>query len=53
MIRAEWFLKDTMNTTSELSKLIKKYLKRDTMLPKLKEKILLGNPGFIVTFPVW
>ena len=51
MIRVERLLRDTMDTTSELSKLIKKSPKRDTMLSKIKEELSLGNPGFRVLCP--
>ena len=51
MIRAERLLRDTRDTTSELSKLKKKSPKRDAMPFKLKEEISLGNPGFRVLSP--
>ena len=51
MIRAEWLLRDTMDTTSEPSKLKKDPPNRDAMLFKLKEELSLGNPGFRVLFP--
>ena len=41
MIRAEGLLRDTIDTTSELSKLIKNFHKRDAMLSKRKEELSL------------
>ena len=40
MIRAEQLLRDSRDTTSELSKLIKKSPKRDTIFSKLKKNFL-------------
>ena len=51
MIRAERFLRDTMDTTSELSKLIKKSTKREAVLSKLKEELSLRNYEFRVLCP--
>lgn len=51
LIRAEWFLRDTMDTTSDLSKLMRKSPKQDAMLFKLKEELSFENPGFRVTCP--
>ena len=53
MIRTDWLLRDTMNTTSELSKLIKKSPKWNAMLSKLNAELSLGNPGFRVLCPTW
>lgn len=51
MIKAESLFRNTMDTTSELSKLIKKSPKRDTMLSKIKEELSLEYHGFRVLCP--
>ena len=51
MIRAERLLRNTMDTASKLSKLIKKSLKRNAMLSEMKEEFSFGNPGFRVLCP--
>ena len=48
MIRAERLLRDTMATTGELFKLIKRSPKRDAILSNLKEELSMENPGFRV-----
>ena len=42
---------DALDTTSEVSKLVKYSPKRDTMLEKLKEKLAPDSPGFRVLCP--
>ena len=42
---------DTLDTTSEISKLLKYSPKRDTMFVKLKEELAPGTPGFRTLCP--
>ena len=44
-------LQDTLETTSEISKLLKYSPKRDTMFVKLKEELAPGTPGFRTLCP--
>ena len=44
-------MQDALNTTSEVSKLVKYTPKRDTMLKKLKEKLAPDSAGFRVLCP--
>ena len=51
MVKNVRFLKDSMDTTYEISNLIKKSPKRDAMLQKIRKDISLEYPGFIVLCP--
>lgn len=51
MIKAEPLLRDTMDITSELSKLIKKSPKRESMLSSIRDQLSLEYPGFRVLCP--
>ena len=46
MVKYVRFLKDSMDTTYEVSNLIKKYPKRDAMLQKIRKDTSLEYPGF-------
>ena len=51
MVKNVRFLKDSMDTTYEISNLNKKSPKRDTMLQKIQKDISLEYPGFRVLCP--
>ena len=51
MVKKLRFLKDSMETTYEISNLIKKCSKRDVMLQEIQNGILLEYPGFRVLCP--
>ena len=51
MIKEDRLLKNAMDTTSELSKLIKKSPKREGMLQKIRDDLSLECPGFKVLCP--
>ena len=51
MIKEDRLLKNTMDTTSELSKFIKKSPKREGMLQKIRDDLSLECPGFRVLCP--
>ena len=51
MVKNVWFLKDSMGATYEISSLIKKHLKKDAMLQKIRKDISLEYPGFRVLCP--
>ena len=51
MVRNVRFSKDSMDTTYEISNLIKKSPQRDAMLPKVQKGISLEYPGFRVLCP--
>ena len=46
-----WDLRDALDTTSEISKLLKYSLKRDRMFEKLKAELAPETPGFRVLSP--
>ena len=50
MIKEDRLLKSTMNTTSELLKLIKKLPKREGMLQKISNDFSLESSGFRVLY---
>ena len=50
-VREIKLLQDTLDTTSEISKLLKYSPKRDTMFVKLKEELAPGTPGFRTLCP--
>ena len=51
MLKNARFLKDNMDTTYDISNLIKKYSKRDTMLQKIRKDLSSEYPGFRVLCP--
>ena len=51
MVKNIRFLKDSMETTYEISNLIKKCSKRDAMLQEIQNDTLLECPGFRVHCP--
>ena len=51
MVKNIQFLTDNMETTYEISNLIKKSSKRDAMLQEIQNDILLEYPGFRVLCP--
>ena len=51
MVKNTRFLKDSVETTYEISNLIKKCSKRDAMLQEIQNDILLEYPGFRVHCP--
>ena len=51
MVKNARFLKDSMDTTYDISNLIKKSPKRDAMLQKIRKDISLEYPGFRVLCP--
>ena len=51
MVKNARFLKDSMDTTYDISNLIKKSPKRDAMLQKIRKDISLEYPGFKVFCP--
>ena len=51
MIKEDRLLKNAMDTTSELSNLIKKSPKREGMLQKIRDDLSLECPGFRVLCP--
>ena len=52
MVRAVRNLRDALDTTSEISKLLKFSPKRDRMFEKLKAKLAPETPGFRVLCPI-
>ena len=51
MVKNARFLKDSMDTTYDISNLIKKSPKRDAMLQKIRKDISLEYPGFRIVCP--
>ena len=51
MVKNARFLKDSMDTTYDISNLIKKSPKGDAMLLKIRKDISLEYPGFKVLYP--
>ena len=51
MVKNVWFLKDSMDTTYEISNLIKKSRKRDAMLQKIRKDMSLEYPRFRALCP--
>ena len=51
MVREVRNLRDTLDTTSEISKLLKYLPKRDRMFEKLKAELAPETPGFRVIYP--
>ena len=51
MVKNARFLKDSMDTTYDISNLIKKSPKGDAMLQKIRKDISLEYPGFKVLYP--
>lgn len=50
-VKQSKLLRDTLDTTGEISKLLKYFLRRDSLFEKLKSEIAPNQPGFRTLCP--